>query len=166
MASLVMNTLSPLLTQRSTRKSKALTTRKSSRVQNSKLRQHALQHGYRSGLEERIAGELEARGIQYVYEREAIPYVTPATNNKYTPDFFLSNGIIVETKGRWLTADRKKHGLVREQHPELDIRIVFSDSRNRISKTSATTYAAYCLKRGWKFADKSIPNAWLLEVQK
>ena len=49
------------------------------------------------------------------------------------------------------------------QHPELDIRFVFSSSRARISKTSATTYADWCRKHGFQFADKSIPLEWIKE---
>ena len=57
----------------------------------------------------------------------------------YTPDFELPNGIIIESKGRFVAADRKKHLLVQKQHPELDIRFVFSNSKAKISKGSKTT---------------------------
>ena len=40
----------------------------------------------------------------------------------------LYNGIIIETKGRFTAADRRKHLLVRKQHPHLDIRFVFENS--------------------------------------
>lgn len=73
----------------------------------------------------------------------------------------LANGIVVETKGRFITADRQKHLLVKAQHPDLDIRFVFSNSRTRISKTSKTTYADWCRKYGFMFADKSIPPEWM-----
>ena len=39
--------------------------------------------------------------------------------------FRLDNGIIIETKGAFNSADRKKHKLIKEQHPELDIRFMF-----------------------------------------
>jgi hypothetical protein len=73
--------------------------------------------------------------------RRRFPYITPATPHKYCPDFRLPNGIYIETKGRFETADRKKHLLIKEQHPELDIRFVFTRSKSTISKTSKTTYA-------------------------
>ncbi len=97
------------------------------------------------------------------YETKKIAYVTPEKPHKYTADFDLPNGIIVETKGRFVTADRQKHLLIKAQHPLLDIRFVFSNSRARISKTSATTYAAWCEKHGFTFADKRVPEAWLKE---
>lgn len=73
-----------------------------------------------------------------------IRYVKPAKHSLYTPDFVLPNGIIIETKGRFVSQDRAKHLLVREQRPELDIRFVFSNPNNRIGKTSLTTYAHWC----------------------
>ena len=82
---------------------------------------------------------------------------------KYTPDFLLPNGIIIESKGRFVTADRQKHLYVKQQHPDLDIRFVFSRSRSPISKASSTTYAKWCMTKGFLFADKSIPLEWINE---
>lgn len=121
--------------------------------------------GYRSGLEEKLAEQLSLAGVEVAYESMTIPYEKPASKHKYTPDFPLPNGIIIESKGRFVTADRQKHLLIKKQHPELDIRFVFSNSRARISKTSATTYAAWCEKYGFKYADKLIPQEWLQEQQ-
>lgn len=129
-------------------------------------RQIALKHGFRSGLEEVVADQLTAAGVDYTYEEKVIKYVTPPKDHKYTPDFVLPNGIIVETKGRFLTADRQKHLLVKAQHPELDIRFVFSSSKTKISKGSPTTYAMWCIKNCIPFADKLIPNSWLTEKGK
>ena len=86
----------------------------------------ARKYGYKSGLEENISTQIESKGIVVQYESEKIPYIIPATQHTYNPDFRLPNGIIVETKGRFVAADRKKHQLVKEQHPELDIRFVIN----------------------------------------
>ncbi len=123
----------------------------------------ARKYGFKSGLEENISNQIESKGIVVQYESEKIPYVVPATNHTYNPDFKLPNGIIVETKGRFVAADRKKHQLVKEQHPNLDIRFVFSNSKNKISKNSKTTYGMWCEKNGYKYADKEIPEDWFLE---
>jgi len=123
----------------------------------------ARKYGYKSGLEENISIQIESKGIVVQYESEKIPYTIPATQHTYNPDFRLPNGIIVETKGRFVAADRKKHQLVKEQHPELDIRFVFSNSKNKISKNSKTTYGIWCEKNGYKYADKEIPEEWFLE---
>jgi hypothetical protein len=78
-------------------------------------------------------------------------------------DFELPNGILIETKGRFKPADRTKHLLIKQQHPELDIRFVFSNSHNTLSKKSSTTYADWCDKHGFKWADKQIPRSWIDE---
>jgi len=120
-----------------------------------------LKYGFRSGLEEDTAQQLIGAGIKYEYEKMKIGYNKPERTSTYTPDFVLANGIIVETKGRFLTDDRQKHLLIKQQHPEHDIRFVFSNSRQRISKASRTTYAMWCDKHGFKYADKTIPTEWL-----
>jgi hypothetical protein len=126
-------------------------------------KQVAIKYGFRSGLEERVAEQLDQLGIEYTYEKVKLKYVKPASQHVYTPDFVLANGIIVETKGRFLAPDRQKHILVKRHNPELDIRFVFSNSNARISKASKTTYAMWCRKHGYKFADKTIPEEWLNE---
>lgn len=120
--------------------------------------------GFRSGLEERVAAELEAAiGKPVPYEARTLTYEKPSKKARYTPDFELPNGIIIETKGRFVTADRQKHLLVKAQHPDLDIRFVFSNPNARISKQSATTYAAWCAAKGFKFAKGSVPQEWIKE---
>ncbi len=93
---------------------------------------------FRSGLEERIAKQLESLGVSYGYEHFTINYIRPAKNSRYTPDFSLPNGIIIEAKGRFLTKDRQKHLQVKAQYPKIDIRFVFSNPNQRISKISKT----------------------------
>ena len=126
-------------------------------------KQVAMKYGFRSGLEERIAEQLDSLGVEYTYETVKLKYIKPASSHVYTPDFQLPNGIIVETKGRFLAPDRQKHLLVKKHNPELDIRFVFSNSNARISKTSKTTYAMWCRKNGYLFADKTIPEEWINE---
>ena len=121
-------------------------------------------NGFRSGLEAKIAQALDAAGVAYTYEDQVIEYLKPAKIARYTPDFVLENGIIIEVKGRFLTADRQKHLLVKQQFPDLDIRFVFSRSKERISKKSKTTYAMWCEKHGFIFSDETIPSQWLEET--
>ena len=124
-------------------------------------KQVAAKYGFRSGLELEISESLKNRGIDGQYEANVIEYIKPITKHKYHTDFRLPNGIFVETKGRFLTADRKKHLLIKEQHPELDIRFLFQNSKVKISKNSKTTYASWCEKNGFLYADKEIPEEWL-----
>ena len=123
----------------------------------------AKKYGFKSGLEENISNQISARGIEVQYESEKVSYTIPASEHTYNPDFKLPNGIRVETKGRFVLADRKKHLLVKEQNPNLDIRFVFSNSKNKINKKSKTTYGDWCDKHGFKYADKEIPDSWFSE---
>lgn len=124
---------------------------------------HARALGYRSGLEVRVAQQLEDLGVNFGYETHVVRYVKPARLAKYTPDLMLPNGIVIETKGRFDTADRQKHLLIKEQHPDLDIRFVFSNPNTRISKQSRTTYAMWCDKHGFTYAKGNIPSDWISE---
>lgn len=122
-----------------------------------------LKYGFRSGLEEKVAEFLTSKGVRFSFETLKVPYVKPETKHTYTPDFVLDNGIIIETKGRWLLDDRKKHLLIRKQHPNLDIRILFQNANAKISKGSKTSYADFCEKHGIPYAHREIPEAWLKE---
>ena len=121
---------------------------------------------FRSGLEKRTAAWLKAQKVAFDYEKLRLPYLVSETRT-YTPDFqILSNGIIIETKGRFLPSDRKKHLLIKEQYPELDIRFVFSNPNAKIRKGSKTSYADWCDKHGFLYAQEIIPTEWIREKKK
>lgn len=131
-----------------------------------------LKHGFRSGLEDEIAAELVEAGVPVIFEEHFIEYEVPARKSRYTPDFLLPDGSYVETKGRFVTADRQKHLLLKAQHPHLKIRFLFNNPNARISKASRTTYAMWCDKHGFEYAKaatkaqrrkgaRSIPKEWI-----
>jgi hypothetical protein len=127
----------------------------------SERRRHAIKNGYRSGLEEDISNDLKDRGVSFEYEKLKIKW-TLLENKTYTPDFVLPNGIIIESKGRFVAADRKKHLKIKEQHPKLDIRFVFTNSRSKLHKGAKSNYGDWCVKNGFLYSDKRIPDEWLL----
>ena len=129
----------------------------------SKVRKNAIKHGYRSGFEHKVADQLSENKIKFEYETTVIDYIKPQTEHTYTIDFTLPNGILVETKGRWIAEGRKKHLLIKKQHPELDIRIVFMSGKTKIRKGSKTTYGDWCDKHQIPWAEKQIPEAWFSE---
>lgn len=129
-------------------------------------------YGFRSGLESAISEALTKQGVDYKYEAETFKYLKPAKVSRYTPDFIITTRpdgtpkdrpLIIESKGRFVTADRQKHILFKDQHPEVDLRFVFSNPNQRISKQSKTTYAMWCEKHGFQFSKLSIPEDWLWE---
>lgn len=134
----------------------------------SKQREAAYRHGYKSGLEHKVAERLMELSYPVRYEEISLQYIVPERKAKYTPDFVFtkkdSNIMYVETKGRWTSADRQKMKHVLASNPNLDIRIVFQNPQQKISKGSSTTYEAYALKIGIKHvAKRDIPQEWLDE---
>jgi hypothetical protein len=122
-----------------------------------------LKKKYKSKFEGTIASLLEALNIPIKYEALKIQFIQPAKLRTYNPDWVLPNNIIVETKGRFVPDDRQKHLWIREQHPDLDIRFVFQNASNTITKRSKVTYADWCDKNGFIWAESSVPEAWLSE---
>lgn len=125
----------------------------------------ARKYGYRSGLEYKVAEALKEKDIKYLYEAVKIEWEDLAYRT-YTPDFVLPNGIIIETKGMFTAADRRKHLSVQKQHPKLDIRFVFENSRRKLRKGAKSTYGEWCYRYGFRFYDRIIPEDWLLEKGK
>jgi hypothetical protein len=130
-----------------------------------KIRRDAIKNGYRSGLEHKLSIYLSEKKCPYSYESIKIEWEDLAYRT-YTPDFVLYNGIIIETKGRFLASDRRKHLAIQKQHPNLDIRFVFTNSRARLSKGAKSTYAQWCIKYGFRYYDRIIPEEWLKEKGK
>jgi len=130
-----------------------------------KIRREAIKYGYRSGLEHKVSMALDTIKYNYEYESIKIEWEDLAYRT-YTPDFILNNGIIVETKGRFITADRRKHLCIKKQHPKLDIRFVFTNSKSKLNKGAKSTYAEWCIKNGFRYYDRIIPEDWLKEKGK
>lgn len=126
-----------------------------------------LKNGFRSAFEQKVAEEAErVLGFPLPYETNKVKYTVPARDATYTPDFELPNGIIIEAKGVFDVDDRQKHLLIKQQYPELDIRFVFYRSATKIYKGSPTSYADWCKKHGFLYADKTIPLEWIKEKKK
>ncbi len=117
--------------------------------------------GYRSKLELDVSKHLALAGVPFKYENIKLKYRVEELRS-YTPDFDLGNGIVLEVKGYFRATDRKKLLLVKEQHPDLDLRLVFQQARNKIHKSSKTTYADWCKKYGFAYSDGGrVPHQWL-----
>ncbi len=101
------------------------------------------------------------------YETVELKYVI---ESKYTPDFILrdENGdakILIEAKGHFRPADRKKLLAVKKQHPEVDLRILFQKPHNRLSSRAKMTYAQWAEKHKFPWAEGAeIPWDWITEA--
>jgi hypothetical protein len=112
---------------------------------------------YKSKFEQKIAKQLEDRGIKFDYEYASYGYIL---NKKYTPDFFLPNGIIIETKGKFTSEDRRKHLAIKARYPELNIRFVFMRD-NPIHKGSKVRYSDWAKSQGYQYAIGEVPEEWI-----
>ena len=121
-----------------------------------------LKRAYRSGLEEEAAAFLRTRQKKVEYEKLKIEW-EDLKYRTYTPDFELDNGIIIETKGIFSPADRRKHLEIQKQHPDLDIRFVFSNAQAKLYKGAKSRYSDWCEQKGFKWAHRVIPEEWLKE---
>ena len=103
--------------------------------------------GYRNGYEARCAAQI---GPEYAYEPIKLTYVLECS---YLPDFVdVPNKRIIEAKGLFDAADRRKILAVKAQNPDYSIEIWFQKPSMKISKGSKTSYADWCEKHGiaWK----------------
>lgn len=119
--------------------------------------------GYRSMYEVDIMKYVEDNGLTVEYEPFKIPYLM---KGNYVPDMVLPNGIIVEAKGYFDSRARAKMVAVKKHNPGLDIRFVFMNSRTKLRKGSQATYADWCNKYGYPFADGMIPLKWFKEASR
>lgn len=134
------------------------------------------EQAYKSGLERKGVAQFNKHGVKFAYESVRIPYTVPERQAHYIPDFpFPEHKILIEFKGRFGhhksdangAAERQKLILVKEQHPEWDVRIVFQDANKKIYKGSPTNYAKWATDHGFKFSDKGIvPAEWIEELKR
>ncbi len=126
-------------------------------------------YGIKSGLEEITQTNLNDNEIEFEYETLKLEYIVPEKKRSYKPDFIFPNKdnpkMIIETKGRWVKDDMDKMKMIKERYPDLDIRMVFTNSNSKVRKGSKTTYADICNKLNIPYADKVIPDDWLNEIK-
>ena len=120
---------------------------------------------YRSGLEKEVAAYLRQNQKKVRYEVLKVEW-EDLRYRTYTPDFVLDNGIIIETKGIFDSADRRKHREIQRQHPELDIRFVFSNANAKLYKGAKSRYCNWCEKHKFQWAHRVIPEESLKEKGK
>ena len=136
---------------------------------------------YRSGLERQTAAYLHNVGMKFTYETYVYEYNEPLRKNlatcadcgsqnlmrtgHYTPDFFLENGLIIETKGRFMASDRRKMIAMKKDYPNERIAILFGRN-NKLSRQSTTTYTEWCDANGYTCSVSyigEVPDSWLVD---
>ena len=105
----------------------------------------------RSKLEYKFEDILKEYKIEYGYEITKIPYTIPESKHNYVVDWTLLNGLLVETKG-WLEdhKERQKYILLKQQHPDLDLRFVFANPQKLCGGTKMM-HSQWAEKNGFRW---------------
>ena len=105
----------------------------------------------RSKLELKFEEIIKEFDVAYDYEVTKIPYTIPESNHNYTVDWTFINGLLVETKG-YLSdhKERYKYVLLKQQHPDLDLRFVF-DNPNKLCGGTKMTHAKWAEKYNFPY---------------
>jgi hypothetical protein len=118
----------------------------------------------RSNFETQVSAKLDELGVKYEYEAYKLEYFKPLRDavcfecenakvyqrRTYLPDFWLpDHGFFIEAKGKFGQVDRMKMRLVKEAHPDEDIRMLFMRD-NLIGRKAQTTtrYTEYAERYG------------------
>lgn len=96
------------------------------------------------------------------YESEKIPF-TVIKHKNYTPDFVITfpdgHKRYIEIKGYLRPDDRAKMKMVKDQHPDMDLRIVFQKD-NKLNAKSNTLYSTWARKLGIPYSVGKVPTEW------
>lgn len=103
---------------------------------------------YKSGLEKKFAELCFKHGVKAKYEAKTFEFTKIA---HYKPDWEINPNLYVETKGYFSPSNRGNLLSFREQHPNVEIFLVFSEPNNRLSSKSKTTYGEWATRHnfGW-----------------
>lgn len=134
-----------------------------------------LSSGFRSGYEERIAADLNERGVDFTYEANCLAYElrvagavckqcsAPAVFRvaHYTPDFYFTNGTYVEAKGKFTSTNRTRLVAFRTSRPDIVLRLLFQ-ADNWLTSKHKQRYSQWAANHGFESAvGESIPVEWI-----
>ena len=118
------------------------------------------QAGFRSRFEYDVYNDNPQLDKALHYETTTLPYTMTLTR-KYKPDVLLPNGVVVELKGYFRTAD-EKHKLLALKASGYDVRLLFQSANVKLVGAKAMTHEQWCEKHGFQYAIGSqIPESWL-----
>ncbi len=103
---------------------------------------------YKNDFEKEIGAKLKKLKLPFSYESRKLPYTL---QGNYNPDFNLGDSTIVEGKGLFRAADRRKMVAIRKAYPDIRIILCFYDPYKRLDKRSKTTYAQWAIKNGFEW---------------
>lgn len=104
-------------------------------------------------FEYKLFNQLKKSKVSFSYESERLPYIL---KRYYLPDFVVatpSGTVYIEAKGYLRPEHRSKLAAVKQQHPDIDLRIVFYSHSLKNEK--------WAEKHGIPWAVSEIPKEWL-----
>jgi predicted nuclease of restriction endonuclease-like RecB superfamily len=107
---------------------------------------------FKSKLEVNVWNSLKKAYPHVEYEPDKIPFIQPAKDRVYIPDFKIGD-VYIEAKGKLDIDTRQKMLWFRECNPDVQVLILFQNSSNKIRKGSKTTYADWAEKNGFPWLD-------------
>ena len=105
---------------------------------------------YKSLLERDFASHIAKQKLQAEYEADTFQYVRPS---HYTPDWKIGKKRYLETKGEFAPSQRANLLAFLEQHPDIEVVMVFANAQNKLHKRAKMTYAEWCDKNDIRFHD-------------
>lgn len=112
----------------------------------------------RSKFEKDVSKLLKKNKVKFKYESLQLKYTVERT---YKPDFECGS-IIIETKGRFTSADRTKMLKIKEKYPNLDIRIWFMYD-NWLTKKKLKKYSDWAKEHNFPcHIGKTFPKKWFV----
>lgn len=107
---------------------------------------------FKSKFEAAFAKSLDARGVAWEYEPDVLYFQPPRA--AYTPDFKITStdGTVeyIETKGFFSSEDRTKMRCIKEQHPDVNIKMKFMRPSAKLYPKSKTTYQSWAEANGYE----------------
>lgn len=130
------------------------------KTRKTQLRQRKNGKTPRNKLEIIVWDLFKEKGVEFEYEARKLQYTL---GGSYTPDFFLPNGVIIETKGYFRPEDKRKMRAVKIANPDADIRLVFSESQTPSGRKRMAQNLRWSLKWGFPAAEDVPPEDWYSE---
>lgn len=96
----------------------------------------------KSKFEKRFYDEITRLGLDFAYESDKLSY---SLHLAYKPDWKVSDGLYIETKGKFDYTERRKMEAVKAANPDKEIRMVFMRNQ-KLGKGSKMTYGEWCDK--------------------
>lgn len=122
----------------------------------------SFKNSFESGIYEEIKARARNHRFYVAYEQDDLHFVLKRRyRTDFTIEFESGHKRYIETKGFLRSGDITKMLAVRQQHPDLDIRIVFQ--KDNVVIGSRKRYSEWATRVGYPWAIGHVPEEWYVE---